>query len=359
MVKFNKDNQGHMTKHYPPFMGPELGVVDTVNIQYPELERLYQEQLSQIWNEFEIDLTQDRLDMKTQPKDTVDLMVKTIMWQTVADSVASRSILETLGKWVSNSELMNLLTIWSFFEVIHARAYSHIIKQTFVDPNEMLEQLYQENEVLARSKVIVETFERMAELTPDDDPEVVKKQIILTVTALMALEAIAFMSSFAVTFAITETGTFQGIGKEVALICRDEVLHTRMDFEILKILQKDPEWSLLIKKYASEIKSILDSIMRQELSWPDYLFSEGRAVIGLNANLLKEYTLYMGKPLYDALGIPFDFEVVDRQPLPYMEKYIDSKKMQGANQEIQNIAYKVGAVRDDTDGLDLGEFDDL
>lgn len=220
-MKFNPNNHGHLGAGYPLFLGESLGIVDTVNVQYPELERLYQQQLSQIWNEFEIDLTQDRIDMLTAPKDTVDLMVKTIMWQTVADSVASRSILETLGKWVSNPELMNLLTLWSLFEVIHARAYSHIIKQTFVNPNEMLEQLYKEAEVLQRSEIIIETFDKMASMTEADGEDAIREQIILTIVALFALEAIAFMSSFAVTFAITETKIFQGIGKEVILICRD------------------------------------------------------------------------------------------------------------------------------------------
>lgn len=357
MSKFNVNNTGHKTGKYPLFMGPELGVVDTINVQYPELEELYQTQVSQIWGEFEIDLTQDKMDMLNLPKSTTDLMVKTIMWQTVADSVASRSILETLGKWVSNTELMNLLTIWSFFEVIHARAYSHIIKQTFTNPNEMLEQLYQEAEVMQRSAIIVETFEKMSTMTKADGEEAIRKQIILTITALFALEAIAFMSSFAVTFAITETGVMQGIGKEVTLICRDEVLHTRMDYTILNILKSDPDMAPLLTKYSPEIKVILDSVMRQELSWADYLFSEGRAVVGLNSTLLKEYSLFMAKPVYDSMGVDFDYEVIDRNPLPYTEKYIDPTKMQVAPQEIQVSSYKIGAIIDDTNDLDLGDLD--
>ena len=60
--------------------------------------------------------------------------------------------------------MMNLATLWSFFEVIHARTYSHIIKQTFDDPNEMLEELYADAEVLQRSDVIVEAFDNVANL---------------------------------------------------------------------------------------------------------------------------------------------------------------------------------------------------
>lgn len=356
MSKFNADNRGYLGEGYPLFLGAELGVVDTINVQYPKLERLYQEQLSQIWNEFEIDLTQDKVDMINTPKSVSDLMVKTILWQTVADSVASRSILETLGKWVSNPELMNLLTIWSFFEVIHARAYSHIIKQTFVDPNDMLEELYNEAQVLQRSEIIVNTFDKMASMNEDDDRDEVAKQIVLTITALFALEAIAFMSSFAVTFALTETNIFAGIGKEVTLICRDEVLHTRMDYEILDILKKDPNMSRVIDECKDDMREILDSVVEQELKWANYLFSEGRSVVGLNANLLKEYTQFMAKPLYDAMNIDYKYDVINKNPLPYTEKYIDPTKMQVAPQELQLSSYKVGAIKDDTDDLDLNDL---
>ena len=39
-----------------------------------------------------------------------------------------------------------------------------------------------------------------------------------------------------------------------------------------------------------------------------------------------------------------------------MEKYIDSTKVQVAAQELQITSYKIGSVKDDTEGLDL-DFD--
>lgn len=110
MAGFNKHNDGHI-KGYPLFMGDALGIIDTINVQYPKLEELYQLQVSQIWNEFEVDLTQDRMDMLSVPKGTTELMKETIMWQTAADSMAARSILQSLGEYISNSECLNLATI--------------------------------------------------------------------------------------------------------------------------------------------------------------------------------------------------------------------------------------------------------
>jgi ribonucleoside-diphosphate reductase beta chain len=356
LAVFNANNNGYETGKYPLFLGEDLGLFDTVNCAYPVLEDLYQKQVSQIWNENEISLIQDKQDMLALPKDTVDLMVKTISWQHLGDSIASKSIAGLLMRYVSNSELEGLLNVWSFFETIHARAYSHIIKQTFVDPNQLLRDTYNSVESLIRSEAIVEAFNQLENLPVDATVEQKREAIALAFTALFALEAIAFMSSFAVTFAITETGAFQGIGQEVTLIARDEVLHTRMDYAILSILKQSPEWVGTFAKLAPQIKDVLDSVVRQELRWANYLFSEGRQVIGLTAELLQEYTLYMAKPLYEALGVQFDFTLIEKNPCSYMDKYIDSTKIQVAAQELQITSYKIGSVKDDTENLDL-DFD--
>jgi len=353
MSVFNKENKGHITKEYPLFLGEDLGLFDTINVAYPKLEELYQQQVSQIWNEFEIDISQDKMDMLNVPKETTDLMVKTLSWQHLADSIAAKSVSGVLLPHITNSELEGLVSAWAFFECIHARSYSHIVKQTFRNPNEMLQNTYEELSVLARSETISEAFNELEVLPKDASKRDKQAALIKAITALFALEGIAFMSSFAVTFGITETGVFQGIGQIVKLICRDEVLHTRMDYEILSILKKDPEWQSILQEELPNIKEILDSVVNQELLWGSHLFSEGRQVVGLNANLLKDYVLYMSKPLYKFLGVPFDYDNIDKNPLPYMDKYIDSSKMQAAAQEIQLTAYNVGAIEDDTDGLDL------
>ena len=353
MSVFNANNKGFETNKYPLFLGEDLGLFDTINVAYPELEDLYQKQVSQIWNENEVSLSQDKQDMINAPKDVVDLMVKTISWQFLADSVASKSIAGLLMRYVTNSELEGMINAWSFFETIHARTYSHIVKQTVVNPNQVLRDTYNNVDIVSRSEAIVKAFDQLESLPITASIEEKRRAIALAFAALFALEAIAFMSSFAVTFAIAETGIFQGIGSLVTLIARDEVLHTRMDYAILNILKQDPEWLETFSELKNEIKGVLDALTNQEVKNANYLFSEGRQVIGLTAELLQEYTLYMAKPLYDALGIPFDFQVIEKNPCSYMDKYIDSSKMQVAPQEIQLTAYKIGSVKDDTDELDL------
>ena len=76
---FNADNKGHETGVYPLFFGEQLGFADSITSPYPILDELYQTQMSQIWNEFEIDLTQDRQDMLNVERPVVDLMVLNLL----------------------------------------------------------------------------------------------------------------------------------------------------------------------------------------------------------------------------------------------------------------------------------------
>lgn len=353
MTVFNADNFGYVDGDYPLFLGPDLGLTDTINVAYPDLDLLYTEQMSQIWNEFEVDLTHDRIDMLEADPDCIDLMVENISWQHLADSVANRSITGLLMKYVTNSELEAVFNAQALFETIHTRTYSHIIKQTFADPSQMLEDTYKNTAVLKRSEIIVKVFDELEQLSHDATRIEIATAIVKAMVALFGLEGIAFMGSFAVTFAITDTGIFQGIGQDVKLICRDEVLHTRMDYAVLSNLMKDPWWASLIQSLMGEIQQILDEIVAQECEWADYLFSTGKQLVGINANLLKEYIYYNANMAYQTFGLVPQFSVPERNPLPYMNKYIDGAQIQSAAQEIQITNYKIGAINDDTDDLDL------
>ena len=355
---FNEENVGHVTNEYPIFLGAELGLFDTVNIKYPELEQLYQIQLSQMWNEYEVDLTQDKMDMLRMPKEVVDLMVFTISWQYLIDSVAAKSITSLLIQYCTNSEAEGLLTLQALFEVIHARTYSHIVKQTFVDPNQMIRDTYKNSQVLLRSRNTIKVFNELANLPADADEETKRRAILKVIAVLMGLEAISFMASFAVTFAIAETDCFQGIANLVRLICRDEMLHARMDFAILSILRRSEVWEKSFQAIKHEIKEVFDLTVERELSWTDYLFGDGRQIVGLNATVLKEFVYYLSAPVYSTIGEKSPWPVVKENPLSYMEKFINSSGVQSAAQEIQITNYNTGAIIDDTDDIDFGFGDD-
>lgn len=345
---FNENNKGHLSKNYPLFFSEALGLYDTVNTTYPRIEELMHKQTSQIWNEFEVSLTQDKMDMLEAHKDAVDLMSLSIKWQHMTDSVAGRSIPVLLLRHITNPELEGMVMWWGVFENIHPRTYSHIVKQTMIDPQQSLVDVYTDPNILARSKNIIKVFDDLYNL-PDNSPLTEKRKKMATVlVTLFAMESISFMASFAVTFGIAETGVFQGIGELVSKIARDEQLHQHMAKEIIRITRDVEMWPEYeeIKPY---IKETLDTLIGQEEAFIRYMFSKNRSLIGITEGVLTEGVHFFATPVYDFLQIEAPFERVTENPCSYMEKYLDKSLIQTANMELQHTDYRIGAINDDVD----------
>jgi ribonucleoside-diphosphate reductase beta chain len=335
---FNVDNKGHETGIYPLFFGEQLGFADSITSPYPILDDLYQTQMSQIWNEFEIDLTQDRQDMLNVERPIVDLMVLNLLWQTLVDSVASRAITGLLMEYVTNSDLEAYYNAVALFETIHNKTYNHIIKQTFVDPLQGLRDGYENKQVIQRATSITNAFNRVANLDQNAPESEKKEAVYLSIVALYLLESINFMNSFSITFGVAETGIFAGISQNVTLICRDELLHAKGGKEILKIEAKE----LLVMK--PQMQQLFDDVVREEKEWNAYLFSEGRQCIGINEKLSNEYINFLAKPIAENLGLE-EVEAPAKTPYPFMDNCLDSSKVQVAAQELQLTSYLLNSIQ--------------
>ena len=93
-----------------------------------------------------------------------------------------------------------------------------------------------------------------------------------------------------------------------------------------------------------------------ELAWITYLFSEGRELVGMNAERLAAWTLYCAKDVYQTLGITTTrYEFPKANPLKFMEKWLNISKTQASPQEQDIAAYKVGVMRRNDEGV---VFDD-
>jgi hypothetical protein len=63
--------------------------------------------------------------------------------------------------------------------------------------------------------------------------------------------------------------------------------------------------------------------------------------------------MYMATPLYKSFDLVAEQPFIEKNPLPYMNKYLKSGVIQVAAQEVQLSDYNVGNIVDDTDNLDL------
>lgn len=348
---FNSDKTSHDYQNPSLLLGTAPGLFDTIHKKYPKIWNLYKEMKSLDWSEDEFDFTQCNLDFKNCPPEVSEMMIKTLAWQWEADSVASRAIITIMAPFITSSELWAAWQRISDNEVIHAATYSEIVRMSFDDPNKVLDTILSVKESLVRLDTVASVFNTTYEMAHryslgeiENDQELYN-QVYLTVATLLMLERIQFMASFAITFTICGSGLFQSIGKAVQKIAQDELeVHSELDKEIIKVEKKTARGKIAHEAMAPRIKEVFEEVVRSECEWVEYLFADGKSLVGANEELLKNWVLFNARNVSDFLNIDTDFKMPRLNPMPSMEKWLNMNKTQAAPQEQDVAAYKIGAV---------------
>jgi ribonucleoside-diphosphate reductase beta chain len=91
---------------------------------------------------------------------------------------------------------------------------------------------------------------------------------------------------------------------------------------------------------------MFDDVVTQEQEWAEYLFKDG-SMIGLNAELLKQYVEWIATKRLRALGLASPYNTPAASPLPWTQKWIAGGSVQVAPQETEISSYIVGGVKKD------------
>ncbi len=348
----------------PLFLGEKPALNDTVNKRYPQIWNLYKKMKALDWDELEFDFSKCAVDFATCPRSVYDIMIKTIAWQWEADSVVSRNIGPIVAPFVSSSELWNLWSAITTNECLHAITYSEMVKQSFENPNEVMRDVLAVKESIARLETVTSAIShtytvshKLALGEIDRNSHEAYDAIFIFTVVVWFLERIQFVASFAVTFSIARTGLFGPIGAAVQKICQDEFeVHAEADYEIIRIELATERGQRALVRNKALIQKIFNEILESEKAWCDYAFSEGRELVGMNSSVLFNWTLFCAKEPAIVLGLDVGYDMPKKNPLIFMEDWMDISKIQRSPQEEKNGAYMIGQVIDNTDGMTF-DFD--
>lgn len=359
----------------PMFFGNPVNVARYDQQKHAIFEKLIEKQISFFWRPEEVDVSKDRLDFQALSDPEKHVFISNLKYQTLLDSVQGRSPNIAFLPIVSLPELETWIETWSFFETIHSRSYTHILRNLFTDPSDIFEDIVVNEEIKKRAGDISKYYDDLIFLTQlwqtqGEGTHTVngqaylvnqrelKKKLYLCMNSVNALEAIRFYVSFACTFAFAERELMEGNSKIIRLIARDENLHLTSTQHVLNLWQKgkdDPEMAEIAEELKDEARDIFMQAVEQEKQWAEYLFKQG-SMIGLNKDILCQYVEYIANHRMSAIGLGQPFEVTSN-PLPWMNNYLNSDHVQVAPQESEISSYLVGQIDAEVSADDFGDFD--
>jgi ribonucleoside-diphosphate reductase beta chain len=322
-------------------------------VKYNKLAKFEQTARGFFWIPEEISLSKDANDFKDASATVKHIFTSNLLRQTALDSLQGRGPAQVFTPVVSIPELEAVMYNWSFFETnIHSRSYSHIIRNIYNVPKEVFNTIHDTKEIIDMASSVGKYYDQLHVLNcaVEMGGEVGQQQHInaiwLALNASYALEAFRFMVSFATSLAMVENKIFIGNGNIISLILQDEILHRDWTAWIInQVVKEDPRFAVAKRECEAEVYALYQDVIREEKAWADYLFRMG-PVIGLNANILKDFVDYTAVNALKDIGIKYVSPAPKTTPIPWFNKHSDTSKKQTALQENESTNYVLGVMSD-------------
>ena len=333
-------------------------------VKYNKLVKYEQEARGFFWVPEEISLTKDAQDFKDASDTVKHIFTSNLLRQTALDSLQGRGPSQIFTPVCSIPELEALVYNWTFFETnIHSRSYSHIIRNIYNVPKDVFNTIHDTQEIVDMASSVGNYYDELHKINckkelgfdaVTDDSHI--RAIWLALNASYALEAFRFMVSFATSLAMVENKIFIGNGNIIQLILQDEMLHKEWTAWLInQVVKEDPRFAAAKAECEAEVYQMYLDVIREEKAWADYLFNKG-PVIGLNANILKDFVDFTAFNALKEIGIKYTEEHPRSTPIPWFTKHVDTSKKQTALQENESTNYVIGVM---SDSIDYEELPDL
>jgi ribonucleoside-diphosphate reductase beta chain len=359
------------------FFGQPLGVQRYDVHKYPAFYRLTQDQLGAFWRPEEFPLQKDRTDYLRLSDYQKHIFTSNLKYQIMLDSVQGRGPGMAFIPYCSLPELESAMIAWQFMEMVHSYSYTYIIKNVYTsNPSEVFDHIIDDDKILERASSVTASYDDFIgsaqqygssdlwkfnnEGVPLGQQELyeLKRKLYRAVMNVNILEGIRFYVSFACSFAFGERELMEGSAKIISKIALDERLHLFLTQNILTKWRNgdDPDMVQIAKEEEALCYRMFENTVNEEKSWAHYLFADG-SLIGLSEKLLCNYIEWIANRRMRAIGFRPLYDISSKNnPLPWTEKWLNSRNEQVPPQEENNSSYVVGGLKQDINSNTFANF---
>jgi ribonucleoside-diphosphate reductase beta chain len=266
---------------------------------------------------------------------------------------------------------------WQFMEMVHSYSYTYIIKNVYTsNPSEVFDHIIDDEKILERASNVTASYDDFInsaqqygsselwkfnnEGVPLGQKELyeLKRKLYRAVMNVNILEGIRFYISFACSFAFGERELMEGSAKIISKIALDERLHLFLTQNILTKWKQgdDPDMVQIAKEEEALCYHMFENTVNEEKNWAHYLFKDG-SMIGLSEKLLCNYIEWIANRRMKAIGFKPLYDISSKNnPLPWTEKWLNSRNEQVPPQEENISSYVVGGIKQDVSPTAFANF---
>ena len=268
-------------------------------LRYPAIWEAYKLQAACYWQPHEVDLTQDRKDWNSLDNDERYFLKHILAFFARSDLIVNENIEERFKNDVKIMEVKVAYAYQEMMENIHSEMYALLI-DTYIDTPKEKEYLFNAVENIPS---VAKKAAWAKKWITSDAPYAER------LVAFSAVEGILFSGAFCSIYWMKERGKLPGLGKSNDFISRDEGQHVEFAVMIHGLLKDkisvERLHEIISEAVAVEIEFIIDSLPCR--------------LIGMNADLMRQYVMYVANRLVKQYGYP-ELYPKATQPFSFMDR---------------------------------------
>ncbi len=257
-----------------------------------------------------------------------------------ADSLVANNLVLAVYRHVTNPECRQYLLRQAFEEALHTHAYQYIIESLGLDEAEIF-NMYREEPSVARKAAWALPFTQSLSDpnfhtgTPEADQRLLRDLIAF----YAVFEGIFFYVGFTQILSMGRRNKMVGTSEQFQYILRDESMHLNFGIDVInQIKLENPH--LWTEDFKREMVQIIREGVELECQ---YAFDTmPRGILGMNANMFRDYLQFIANRRLAQLGLAEQFPGATN-PFPWMSEMLDLKKEKNFF-ETRVIEYQTGGA---------------
>ena len=250
------------------------------------------------------------------------VIMRNLGFFSTAESLVGNNIVLAIFKHITNPECRQYLLRQAFEEAVHTHTFHYIVESLSLDQREIFNMYHEVNSIHDKDAFeMTLTSDIMDPNFSTDTVEGVQKFLKNLIGFYVIMEGIFFYSGFVMILSFKRQNRMAGIGEQFEYIMRDESTHLSFGADLINgIKAENPEaWT---PQLVTEIEGMIEKAVELEIAYAQDCLPKG--ILGLNANLFREYVQHIADRRLERIGLQAKWG--SKNPFPWMSETIDLGK---------------------------------
>ncbi len=250
------------------------------------------------------------------------VIMRNLGFFSTAESLVGNNLVLAIFKHVTNAECRQYLLRQAFEEAVHSHTFLYIVESLGLNESEIF-NMYREIPTIAKKDAF--EMELTAEvLDPDFTTDTFEGQQAFLKNLIgyyVIMEGVFFYSGFVMMLSFHRRNLMCGIGEQVQYILRDETIHLNFGVDLINgIKAENPD--LWTPEFQQQMIDRIKVAVELEIEYAESCLPRG--VLGLNAELFRDYVQHVADRRLERIGLPVQYG--SQNPFSWMSETIDLGK---------------------------------